>query len=272
VLVGVLGVGALIFIRQHQEVKRLGTENVRLRVELLKGEKERRPAMASSPRAIEADLNRLRVQIAELTKNPAGSWQERANALRHLLEQHPELGIPELQLATDADWLDAAKGKLDTEEDFRRALAAVRFIVTARFAGELRPALNRYLDGNGGQFPTDISSLQPYLNNSAEGSFLPHYQIVSASALPNMKMGGAFAITQTGPVDEDYDMLVVIGPTGYGSTTFSSEAMVATMAPVIQAFKAANPGQTAADPSQLLPYATTPEQAAALQKAIAHSK
>jgi transcription-repair coupling factor (superfamily II helicase) len=44
------------------------------------------------------------------------------------------------------------------------------------------------------------------------------------------------------------------------------------MIPVAKAFSAANNGKEATDVSQLLPYATTPDQQAAIQKLIQRQK
>jgi len=73
-------------------------------------------------------------------------------------------------------------------------------------------------------------------------------------------------ITQKAPVDEVFDTRYGIGPIGYGSTDFLSRDNANTMNPVWEAFRAAHNGQWPDDDSQLLPYATTPEQQAALQK------
>jgi hypothetical protein len=73
-------------------------------------------------------------------------------------------------------------------------------------------------------------------------------------------------ITQKAPVDDVFDTRYGIGPNGFGSTDFLSQEVAPTMNPVWEAFKAAHDGQWADDVSQLLPFATTPEQQAALQK------
>ena len=46
--------------------------------------------------------------------------------LKERLEQTPGAKIPELQFATDKDWLNAARGELETDSDYRRALSTLR--------------------------------------------------------------------------------------------------------------------------------------------------
>jgi hypothetical protein len=79
-------------------------------------------------------------------------------------------------------------------------------------------------------------------------------------------MGGDWIITQKGPIDAEYDAKFVIGPYGLGTTTYNSLTSQSILAPVMSAYVSANPGKQPTDLTQLLPYATTPEQRAALQK------
>jgi hypothetical protein len=75
-------------------------------------------------------------------------------------------------------------------------------------------------------------------------------------------------ITRKAPLDEVFDTRFGMGPEGLGSTDFLSHEVADAMNPVWAAFKAAHNGQWPEDISQLPPYATTPEQKAALQKLL----
>jgi hypothetical protein len=80
-------------------------------------------------------------------------------------------------------------------------------------------------------------------------------------------------ITQIAAVDADYDSRYAVG-NGWGTT--GPEAWDApgsrsyeVLEPAVKAYAAANNGQQPTDwPTQLAPYATTPEQQAALQLLI----
>jgi hypothetical protein len=65
-----------------------------------------------------------------------------------------------------------------------------------------------------------------------------------------------------------FDSRIGIGPNGYGTTDFLDREIATTMHPVHEAFWATHNGHGPIDVSQLLPYATTLEQQAALQKLI----
>jgi RNA polymerase sigma factor (sigma-70 family) len=198
---------------------------------------------------------------AELT---AASWLARADQLRQALQRSPEKSIPEIQLLTQQDWLDAAKDKLETDEDYRKAMGHLRNAAEDKVAGLVQPALEQYLKANDGKFPTDLSQLQDYLKTPLDPAILQRFGIFPSGAVPNVGMGGDWIITQKTFVDPDYDTHFVIGPNGRGTTSYKQTPLDALM-PALQAFSAANGGQTPTDPSQLQPYVSTPDQQRALQ-------
>lgn len=270
-LTAVLGAGTAGLIWQNHEIKQLHQQVSRLQADADARPPER-PAAAATlsvpDRDLAAELARLRRELAELKNSPANSWQDRVARLRQLLQRVPELAIPELQLTTEEDWLDAAKPELETEEDYRRALAKIRSMGMMRFANMARTALAQYLKNNGGQFPTDVAQLEQYMEQPVDRTVWSRYVVQPASTMRNMKMGGDWIITQRGAVDVEYDSVFAIGPYGSGMTTYSSINRQAVLAPVLKAYIAANPGKQPAHPAELLSYATTPEQKAVVEKTI----
>jgi hypothetical protein len=221
-----------------------------------------------------AQLSRLREEVAQsnasvqgdAAQSAAKSWLERVTDLKQRLEETPDAKIPELQFVTEQDWLDAAKRELKTEADYRRALSAIRGAGEGKVAAKLQKALAAYMRGSNGQFPTDLSQLQPFFDSPMDDAILQRWEIVPAKTVENVKMGGDVSITQTAPVDDVFDWRIVIGPNGWGSTDFLSLTTRETMNPVWEAYRAAHGGEWPNDPSQLQPYVTTPEQRAALEK------
>lgn len=204
-------------------------ENTRLRDDLRQLQNQstaatQRPSSGagSTPTHDGSELDRLRVQIAELSRNPATSWQNRADQLRQLLSQLPELSIPEIAaLATEEDWLDAAKNKMTTEADYRRALSHLRTLATQRFTPLAQQALSQYLKKHGGAFPTDPAQLQPHLKEPLDATIWQRYEVLPASRVPYMGMGGDWIITTKQPVDEEFDVKFVIGPNGTGFSSYN---------------------------------------------------
>jgi RNA polymerase sigma factor (sigma-70 family) len=231
-----------------------------------------------------ADVARLRGEVMRLRENTpssnndptaaaAKSWLARLSQLKERLQQTPGAKIPEFQFLTEQDWLNAAKGDLNTDEDYRRALSSLRGAAESAFIStELKPAVDQYAQANNGQFPTDLSQLQPYFNPPVDDSVLQRWEVAPKAAVPSIGVGDAL-ITQIAAVDADYDSRYAIGPHGWGTagsyawdTTSSNPEEVLT--PALKAYVAANNGLEPTDPSQLAPYVTTPEQQAALQKVI----
>ena len=224
-----------------------------------------------------AELLKLRGEMALLkaaavqsdndtTKTAAQSWLSRVDQLKNRLTQDPAAKIPELQFVTEQDWLNAARGELHTEADYRRALSTLRSAGESKVGSLLKKALTGYMRSNSGQKPTDLGQLKPYFDSPLNDAVLQRWEIAPATTVKSLGLGGDVIITQKAAVDEVFDTRYGIGPDGFGSTDFLSREVAPTMDPVWEAFRAAHNGQWPDDVSQLQPYATTPEQQAALQK------
>ncbi len=225
----------------------------------LRGEISRLRAVAERASAAEASAS---------LQSTAKSWLDRVGLLKQRLEEAPDSKIPELQLVTEQDWLNAARGELTSEADYRRALSTLRSAGENKFASMLKKALTGYLRANNGQFPTDLAQLQPYFDAPVDGPMLQRWEIAPARTVKSLGLGGDVIITQKAAVDDVFDTQFGIGPNGYGTTDFLSHETAAVMNPVRDAFRVAHNGQWPTDNSQLLPYATTAEQQSALQKLL----
>lgn len=171
---------------------------------------------------------------------------------------------------------NAAKGDLNTDEDYRKALSGLRSAAESTFITTvLTPALNQYEQANQGQFPASISQLQPYFNPPVDDSILQRWEVAPKSTVPSLGVGDSI-ITQIAAVDADYDTRFGIGLNGSGSAgpqdwDAPGTGPSALLTPAIKAYAAANNGLQPTDLSQLAPYLTTPEEQAALQLAIKRS-
>ena len=230
-----------------------------------------------------AELLKLRGETTRL-RNNANDPSEAAvkaslakvNLLKQRLEQTPGAKIPEFQFLTEQDWLNAAKNELNTDDDYRRAFSALRNAAEQNFRPMIQSALRQYIQANNGQFPADISQLQPYFNPPVDAAILQRWQILPAADFPNTDVGADWVVTQKAAVDDKYDECLVLGPDGGGGFNSEFEESLRTLVPALQAYSAANNGQTfrlvnqtgLADLSPLTPYLQTPEQQAAVQKLL----
>ena len=258
-------------LRQAQEQARGKLEQAQQEIEQLRRETAELPKLRGQMARLQQDS----VELAKLkgagsatnsdgSEITAASWLARADQLRQAFQRSPDKSIPEVQLLTQQDWLDAAKDKLETDEDYRKAMGRVRNAAEDKVAGLMQPALEQYLKANGDKFPTDLSQLQNYLKTPLDPTILQRFGIFPSEAVPNVGMGGDWIITQKTFVEPEYDLHFVIGPNGHGTTSYK-QTPLDTLMPALQAFSAANGGQTPTDPSQLQPYITTPDQQTALQ-------
>src|SRR6202012_5330178 len=148
-----------------------------------------------------------------------------------------------------------------------QAMANLRHMAENIFATDASAAVAKYMNANNHQFPTELAQLQPYFDTPMDAAILQRWQIVPEVELPNQKFGD-WMITQKAPVDQELDQRWAIGANGYGAASYSSAdiaGLQTTLDPVLKADAAANGGKEPSDPSQIVPYLTTPEQQAAYQ-------
>jgi len=143
-------------------------------------------------------------------------WLKSVNKLKQLLEQRPDLRIPEVQFLTDDDWLRLAQSgdRGETEDDMRRTMAEIRNSAKTHFNSQIGSALNRYIAANNGQLPNDISQLKPYFKSPVEDAMLQRYQVQRTGKLSDYPESEPL-ISERAPVDDEYDFLSKI--TAYGA-------------------------------------------------------
>jgi RNA polymerase sigma factor (sigma-70 family) len=145
-------------------------------------------------------------------------WSGRVTQLKQWLEVNPSEKIQELQFLTEDDWLDSIHPlTLDIADEYSRAMSTVRANAELRIMDLLGGALRQYVRENNGQFPADLSQLEPYLKSPIDDAILQRYQIVAAANLVSELQGhGDWVITQKAPVNEALDARFAFGPTSGG--------------------------------------------------------
>jgi len=259
-VVAIAAAGGLFL--QHQEIAELRGENALLADAADRAQKQKavqKLAVSASSLETNTELARLRAEVEQLKRTPANSWQQRVDLLKEMLQQMPEQNIPEIALASDDDWLEAAKHPLETPDDYRRALSSLRNLSVGKATHLMQPAIKAYQNDHGGQFPTTVSDLQPYVGSKLTDAIWQRYVITGVDTVPNLHMGGNFIITQASVVDPTYDNQYVIGSNGMGSGSYG----INTMMVMEKAYKQDN-GAYPTDLTLLRPYAVTPQQQAAL--------
>ena len=99
----------------------------------------------------------------------------------------PDKKIPELQFATDQDWLDATKNAdLNTDEGVRKALRDLRRKAKGTSAKMIEEGLRKYIQANNGQLPDDPAELQPYFERAMDPAILQRYKMLYSGDLSNV--------------------------------------------------------------------------------------
>jgi RNA polymerase sigma factor (sigma-70 family) len=181
----------------------------------------------------------------------------RATALKRHLEERPQTKIPELQLVTDKQWIDAvAKGNLDTEEGIREALNRLRSSAKGTFGSMMQKALKQYTAANAGMLPNDISELQAYFNPPIDPTMLKRYELVQSGTLEESRHDKPLISEIAAPVDDEYDTRYDFRIAGTSSQSVSKagEALMAAA----MAYANANNGFLPRDPMHLTPYLQEP--------------
>lgn len=129
-------------------------------------------------------LQATRAQTESEPGEPAlDTWLNRVDQLKRYLEQHPDQGIPEFKFLTDREWLLIASPE-DPSPDLNDAIQGLKMQAEPRFAEVVEKALQNYAQANGGQFPGDLSQLQPDCDADVEDILQERYDIRPASILP----------------------------------------------------------------------------------------
>ena len=197
------------------------------------------------------------------------SWLNRVDRLGQRLWQTPGAQIPELKLLSDQDWLEAtATNFLESEDDYLKALAHLRRVSEKKFIRHVQSALEQYGQDRGGEFPTNLAQLRPYLEVSVDDLMLQAWTIV-----PNTKpwMGGEWLVTRKNLADPKRDIVWSFNARRSAARPGGLDAaygQIAALRPVVQAYIRANHGIRPIHPYQLLSYVTTPEQKSLVQQML----
>jgi RNA polymerase sigma factor (sigma-70 family) len=206
---------------------------------VLRLENERLRNQPTEVLRLRAEVSRLREETRELAQTKAITSAEakgndpfiqsvlslaaRAIELSQLVEQNPDKRIPEFQLLTENDWLEAAKKlSADSESDPRKLLNELRRMAKHKFFPASQRALDSYIKANHGQLPSDISELRPHFDPPLDDAILQRYRMANTgdasrfdwlrSGKPKPQdMDSSWVITEKGPPADKDDSIYKIG-------------------------------------------------------------
>ncbi len=219
---------------------------------------------------------------AEVENDPAfqkaQTWLGKEKKIREQFELHPEQKIPEMQFLTEEDWLDHARhADVDTANGLRIALSNIRASASGIFAEKFALALQAYMAAHQQQLPATASQVAGYFNPPLQDTdaIFSRYVVPAASDsffAMNPSMTNILFVQDKSTIVDAIDQRVAFGPhETFWLPPLQPSQMNSVLPPeleaVAKAYSDAN-GQGFLSPYDLKPYATTPEQKAALDKLI----
>jgi len=163
-------------------------DEAKRRLDSLRAEHERLVGNAAELLKLRSEVARLRQELRplsqgndEATHDPtaalAQAWAGRITLLKQRFEEWPGKKTPELQLLTNEDWLkEASKHDLESDTTCREAMSRLRSVAKLKFADAVKGAMERFLQSNQDQLPTDATQLAPFLKPPMD-SFLDGYEL-----------------------------------------------------------------------------------------------
>ena len=150
-------------------------------------------------------------------------WLARVEKLKEKLQQSPDKQIPEFQFITEQSWMFSSQ-VVDTA--FDSAIRLAQGCAKRDFANALYEAIQKYMAGNNGIFPSDFSHIQPYFDKTVDPYVFQRYEIVQAEL-------DAEIITNSLPSGKSVQF--VYRPPGFGGTNPKSvERVVMEKAPLYE--------------------------------------
>ena len=200
-------------------------------------------------------------------------WLARVKKIREQFESHPDQKIPEMQFLKEEQWLNVARiADVDTDNAMRCALCNVRTAAIYDFGGKLSEALRAYMAANQMQLPDTASQLAGYFQPplSDADALLSRYIRLTSEQTADPNYQNAVFVQDPSTLPDDIDRPVLISTNVTSSFNPPQEPFVSlpdVLEPVSKAYADAH-HDGFLNVADLRPYATTPEQKAALNKLI----
>jgi RNA polymerase sigma factor (sigma-70 family) len=180
---------------------------------------------------LRAEITHLQSEIQELANSKTNGplsreeklaslrelYADRIQWLKDLFAANPSQAVPELKYFPEYRWLEEVEYDHHAfDPDNAYLLSGTRGLAQITFAeSTIRPALRKFLKQNQGQFPSDLSQLQPYFTTPVDTGTLQDWVILPMKSLqPGLRIDGDWAITQKAPVNAALDERFVMGAKG----------------------------------------------------------
>jgi hypothetical protein len=129
------------------------------------------------------------------------AWLARVKKLRRWFDEHADQRIPEMRFLTDEDWLRVTQHTdLESDEERRAALAAIRNAAERRFLPQLSAALGKLVSAAPPP-ATTVAALRPFFDPPIEATILDRYELaLTTEGRPQWR------VQTKAPLDPEHDL------------------------------------------------------------------
>jgi hypothetical protein len=116
------------------------------------------------------------------------TWLSRLKTLKKYVSETPGSLIPESQFLNEEDWIESSfrNKELTTERGMSAALQHLDSRAEVNFAGIMIGALQKFLEANGGELPSQLTELKPYFRVSVGDDVLERYELLQKGNVKNI--------------------------------------------------------------------------------------
>jgi RNA polymerase sigma factor (sigma-70 family) len=137
------------------------------------------------------ELGFLKAALLQRASDPTEmaitNWAARTLEFQKRIAQMPEAQIPEFAFLTPNDWLDISKdASLETDNDLRNAAEMLGANAKNTFAKLMKDALNKFLEANAGELPSEMSQLRTFFPVPVEDGVLQRYELLQSGSVKDV--------------------------------------------------------------------------------------
>jgi hypothetical protein len=123
-------------------------------------------------------------------ENELERWLGSIEKVKNFIKYHPNYVIPEFKFLTTKHWLAVTQdGQIESEADYRKALAGLRESAKDAVVGMLAQGVKDYINANNGNPPKRLEDISNYLPADLDPSILERYMTNPSGVMDGYSAG-----------------------------------------------------------------------------------
>lgn len=206
--------------------------------------------------SIEDNLNKLNRGTAvvednmEQIEDALDSWLGKIEKLDKFVNNNPRYAISEFKYLTDKEWLYATAGPMETEADYRQAMAWLRWFAKGLASKALCQAVSDFSREHNGNAPRNYEDIKQYL--PSDFNFTGYADMPPEATASDSKY--RWIIKDIQPADPIWDTELWVSDKGAMTTSPINFVAGTAVSDAIKNYKAENGGNAPTSSSQIKEY------------------